>query len=138
MLACSSRTAVLDGLMPGTYHGYMSAIAEWAWCAGFFDGEGCISHKRKGNLWRLVVQQNVRAPLDSLQRTLGGTVYGPYTRQRSRNGVGEWSNPYWVWRLSKQKEVLEALDLLEPYLQVKGGQARQAVEAIRERLGITG
>ena len=113
----------------------MSAMTEWAWAAGFFDGEGCISYKRKGGLWRLVVQQNVREPLEVLERLFGGTLYGPYTRQRSRNGVGEWSNPYYVWRLNTQEDVVLALEAMYPYLTVKREQAQTAVEAIRERLG---
>lgn len=108
----------------------MNPLIDLSWCAGFFDGEGCISRRKSGR-YRLVVQQNVRLPLEVLERMFGGSLYGPYTRQRSRNGVGEWSNPYWVWRLNRQEEVLFALESMYPYLRVKGGEAEVAIDRLR-------
>jgi hypothetical protein len=108
-------------------------MMDLAWAAGFFDGEGCISRKKGGKrTWRLVVQQNVRPPLEVLERLFGGTLYGPYTRQRSRDGVGQFSNPYYVWRLNTQADVLFALECMYPYLRVKGAEALIAQGSIRD------
>ena len=109
-------------------------MADIAWAAGFFDGEGCISRHTKSGKWRLVVQQNMREPLDVLQGLFGGSVLGPYTRRRSRD-PHVISNPYWVWRLGSQEDVLYALDSMECYFRVKQEDARRAVEGIRERFG---
>lgn len=116
----------------------MSNLTDWAWCAGFFDGEGTVSVKHKSRPRRsygLQAQQNSKESLDFLQEVLGGTVYGPYRRQRSRDGVGEWSNPYWVWRLSRQEEVYASLNILYPYLKVKREEADAALRALQERFG---
>ena len=125
----------VDGLVPGTYDGCMS-MSDLAWAAGFFDGEGCVSRKSNGT-YRLIVQQNMREPLDVLESLFGGRTLGPYTRRRSRD-PNTISNPYWVWRLTDQEQVLYALDSMSCYFRVKGQDADRAVEAIRERFGRAG
>lgn len=106
-------------------------LSELCWCAGFFEGEGCIYVDKKGRAF-LSVSQNHPEPLLKLERVLGGKVRGPYRASRSRN-------PKWVWSLNRQEEVVQTLELLEPHLVIKAEKARQVLNSyvgVCFRLGI--
>lgn len=75
-------------------------LVDFAWAAGFWDGEGCVSltHRSYGGnkIPRIVVQaaQVDREVLDKFCDIVGfGNVLGPYT-QKNQN-----SQPYYVWRV---------------------------------------
>jgi hypothetical protein len=93
-----------------------------AWCAGFFDGEGCISATRDGNsktafVVSMVVCQQVREPLEFFQQQFGGRIV---RSERAR-----------VWRLYLRKQELwAALRILQPYLLVKRTQALMMLELL--------
>lgn len=68
----------------------MITEAEWAWAAGFIDGEGCFTpRKTHGGKYRtitLVVGQVRKEPLEKLAKILGVQVRGPYTRRDGELG----------------------------------------------------
>jgi len=92
-----------------------------AWCAGFFDGEGCVivseqknALVRRGSHYALmvtVVQQN-RLPLNLMQEAFGGTI-GVDTK----TGSAAWrktnrANFKWVIRGQKASDFLKNLPVL--------------------------
>ena len=106
---------------------------DYAWAAGFWDGEGCVSltHRQHGYsstpVPRIVVQvaQVDRRVLDRLQSILGyGNILGPY-KPKTKN-----SQPYYVWRVEGVKHLSTIRDMLSPYLgEVKLEQMDAALEA---------
>lgn len=94
-----------------------------AWCAGFFDGEGCISIHRRDRgcsiAFQIVVQvsQNDRRPLDAIAFRFGGTV------TPSQNGYDRCHR----WRTSFHKaEVF--IRAIRPHLLVKAAEADIALD----------
>ena len=98
------------------------------YCAGFFDGEGCISLSKSGRLV-LAVQQNDLRPLEVLVQVLGGKIYGPMTRTNNYSQ----EHPYWVWRVQGWKEAVGILQHLEPHLILKRDKAQEALRRAVER-----
>lgn len=106
---------------------------DYAWAAGFWDGEGCVSltYRTYGYssspIPRIVVQiaQVDRRVLDRFQRVVGyGNVLGPYT-QKNKN-----AKPYHVWRVEGNKNLQQIFDLLSPYLsEEKTDQINRAIAA---------
>lgn len=104
----------------------MPSEAEWAYCAGFIDGEGCFTlrrHKRKDGSYYssqpfLIVMQKDRRPLDALHGIMGGRIY-PFRKQGQED----------CWQLHVGgKELQEALTHLIPHLILKREQAEALVE----------
>ena len=95
-----------------------------AWAAGFLDGEGCFYAKVDSRGYAdAVIQVSQRLPeaLVHLQEMFGGSLH-------ASNNKG---NPVYVLNISRRSEVLNALDLLAPYLRYKADQAavlRELVE----------
>lgn len=86
---------------------------EIAWCAGFFDGEGCIALYHNGKQWLTMVTltQRDEMPIIIFEKQFGGKRFmtGP-----KRDAI----------RLSFRKlEAQEMLSTLLPYLIVKRTQA---------------
>ena len=100
---------------------------EIAWAAGFFDGEGCITHGRRhadGSVpLRLALNQVDRRPLDRFAQILGGSVKGPYTL-KGKN-VTKNASPYYALEYHNAEEVLI---LLWPYL---SDPKREQAERVR-------
>jgi len=70
---------------------------EWAYIAGFFDGEGCVTWSR-GDRVRLIITQKDPDVLVKIQQLLGyGRVVG---RKPAYNGV-----VYWELRIGARAEV---------------------------------
>lgn len=88
------------------------SIADRAWAAGFFDGEGHarVQHRRGRFDINLAISQNHRQPLDRFRDCmLGmGRVYGPY-----QYGT---ANPYWTYRVWRYDEVVRCAWQMWPYL----------------------
>jgi hypothetical protein len=83
------------------------------YCAGFFDGEGCISLESVGAEWRLrciTTQKFVDAPLHLLVDTFGGKVHWFKSDQRSGHIING-------------KKAVAMLEEMLPYLTVKADQA---------------
>jgi intein/homing endonuclease len=85
--------------------------AERAYLAGFFDGEGCVSHKR-GRPLISITQKDVD-PLEWIQTVTGvGRIYP----QRS----------YWQYVVTNRIDIRIFIQLIYPYSQVKRTQLREA------------
>lgn len=84
-----------------------------AYIAGIIDGEGCLRARKDNGSTHVAVSQKAseRALLDFIQETTGiGAVY-------PRAEVDQ-------WEVRRQKDVLDLLEQLLPYLRVKQSQAR--------------
>jgi LAGLIDADG endonuclease len=83
---------------------------EYAWAAGFIDGEGCFSLHSNQRVRLSVVQHDLR-PLKKLQTIIGGSICGPH---------GPYSNgsttPRWTLSMGAQKQLTEQVQMLWPYL----------------------
>jgi intein/homing endonuclease len=97
----------------------------WAYLAGFFDGEGCISiHSRYGSDgWktRLTISQSDKK-LIVLQKEVGiGHIHRvrPSTRFKSRQG--------YQWNINRAAHVELFLTNVLPYLRFKRRQAKWAI-----------
>ena len=103
----------------------MSEQTELAWCAGFFDGEGCTTlGGRAGGRRRLrvVISQREREVLDRFARAVGiGNTGGPYN-------YGQGSRYLYVVTGRNAETVVRAI---WPYLgTVKRDQYRRCIEAL--------
>jgi hypothetical protein len=108
----------------------MSKETEWAWAAGFFDGEGSTSvlypGKSEGRpegyaCLHVKVSQKDRRPLERFQAALGmGSITGPYQ-----------PGDIHCWQKGG-KGANEALELLWPYLSEPKREQIQRARAIIE------
>lgn len=100
--------------------------ADWAWAAGFLEGEGSFTHDSGP---RISANQVHRDPLDRLASILGGNVGGPYdgkgVRQdfhswalRSRNLIITAFEPLCAWLSPRRVEQYK--QSLETYLMADG------------------
>ena len=101
---------------------------EWAYFAGFFDGEGCISvmysSKRIMNpAISLRVTQVDRTPLDWIQKRLGGSVKPNYR--------SDFEEPIHIWTCSRRLLVMDILRQVYPFLIVKKAQANLAYQLLQ-------
>ena len=96
---------------------------EWAWAAGFFDGEGNI-HFGKRHTLHMSITQKERQPLERLQQVFGcGSFYF-----HPKN--------CWVLTLSAISEVEHVCDRMWPYLsEPKRLQIKGALESHAEIIG---
>lgn len=87
----------------------MSKATEYAWAAGFIDGEGSfLPNSSSGRPFLAVTQVNPEA-LFRLQRLMGGVVKGPYSPPAHRG------QPYYRYRLGV-RGVREHIPKLWPHL----------------------
>lgn len=90
------------------------------WSAGFFDGEGTVGMvplKSGSRSLRIAVGQLVMAPLRILQNLYGGSIVPDSSMDK----------PFWRWTITADK-AMAALVEMEPWLTVKGEQARIGIE----------
>lgn len=112
-----------------------------AWLAGFWEGEGTISIRKKESRSRkapiacahsgrlaicLAISQTDRLPLDFIQSRLGtGKIY-----------VREHNNPRhktaFVWVVSRKLDTLKVLRLIFPFLKFKHAKVRNAINHLEE------
>lgn len=90
-----------------------------AWCAGLFEGEGCISSHKYGSKTypRLTIRMSDGDVVKKVRRFMGGLVYGPTI---PKYGLGK--KPLFVWQLYDQGSVWPGLRLLYKHL----GKRRKA------------
>jgi hypothetical protein len=103
---------------------------DYAWAAGFFDGEGyagitaCFNKKRGKHYTRPVtsIAQNHREVLDRFCWIVGvGRVRGPYLNKSN----GHQRKPYWQWQTDSMVTIRQVYGRLWPYL---GSVKRSAFE----------
>jgi len=92
-----------------------------AYLAGLFEGDGtfCVQrsywYKREKRIYKtpqplIRIQMTDEEPLERLQTTFGGRLYGPY-----RSGKECWK-PYYAWSVASPPKVRELIDLIWPWL----------------------
>jgi uncharacterized FlgJ-related protein len=91
------------------------------WAAGFFDGEGCISHSPMGGL-SLHVTQRIREPLLVLQDLFEGGICS--------------QGKAWQYYVTGKERQEYFLHSLLPYLVVKRSQAELALEYLSYSKGL--
>lgn len=97
----------------------------WPYIAGFFDGEGCITHNDKGV--RLVITQTNFKVLEQIKKFVGfGFIIKPTKRK------AHWKDS-WTYYIAKQKDIYSFLQSALKYLVVK----RQLAEKTIPKLKIT-
>lgn len=103
-----------------------------AWCAGFFDGEGCFSVSKSDQRHpykyaRVRINQVNREVLDKFASSVGvGRVRGPYQKESNQQ-------PIYVYDASTWAEVKVVIDLLWPWLgNVKREQATKVLDESKE------
>lgn len=83
--------------------------ADIAWCAGLYEGEGCVVNPPKGSIY-LRVSMSDRDVLVLLRKRSGmGIISGPH----KPTGIG--SKPWYMWRANGREAVLLA-DAMYHYL----------------------
>lgn len=104
----------------------MNDEIQWAWLAGFYDGEGCtLTHRSNRYAINLVIMQNDKGVLEKAQSIAGGTIIGPFKYGQNN------SKPCYRWSISSYDNCTETLERMWPYLsEVK---QKQAVMAYTER-----
>ena len=100
-------------------------IANIAWAAGFFDGEGTIRAKKNGSLHLSISQIDIR-PLEKFKRALGdiGVIRGPYLTPHK---------PKFVYEITNSPIAKEAMLQLYPYLSLKMEQCDKALDSFENR-----
>lgn len=96
-----------------------------AWCAGLFEGEGCISTTHQVHLKLTMVDEDV---IRRFQEWIGsGSVTGPY-----RLGHARW-RPIWTWRTGGKTAAVSALQKMLPFLnERRAAKGRQALELLEQ------
>jgi len=113
----------------------MSISHEFAWAAGFFDGEGWVKIQSRGGdkylgyYLRIGVGQVKLEPLLKLQKIFGGNV------RVKQEAIGNRKKQY-VWTLST-KQAAHALRCMMPYLVHKNDVASLALD-FESTIGLTG
>ena len=101
--------------------------AQLAWCAGFLDGEGTFGTYRESRgkhkyRFRISCAQVHLEPLEKLQKSLGGRLYGPYGPYSGNRQA------HYQWIIHGD-EAAVAVEKLRPFLcSIKIEQARLALE----------
>jgi hypothetical protein len=104
---------------------------QFAWAAGLFEGEGCISLSRsnKGDHVRDVRLTVVNTDLDVLERFQATIGRGSISEMNSKSNLG--SKQRWQWRLSRQVDVALLLRRMMPFLgQRRAAKARAVLDYI--------
>jgi hypothetical protein len=105
---------------------------DWAYAAGFVDGEGCISVVRSFEPSRgryvygvmVVVANRDRTVLDWMRNTWGGWVVSAGSTKPGR------ARASWAWRSPTGLSAKPFLTGLQPWLRIKGPQCENALAMI--------
>lgn len=107
---------------------------DYAWAAGFLDGEGCLGvyvgsgyGGCKTHVVRVSVSSTSREVVEHLQGIIGGSVT---VKSHQREG---WSQGYQL-QISRAAAVVHALEMLMPYIVLKRPEAELVLQFCR---GIT-
>ena len=114
------------------YHIYVchkicySDIMNWSYIAGFFDGEGSLTHHGKG--FRITIPQTNEEVLKSIKKFVGcGNII--YIKKRKIH----WSDG-WSYYITKQTEVYGFIKKIEPFIIVKKGLIKNALPELKKIL----
>jgi len=99
----------------------------WDYIAGFFDGEGCITHGRSKR-YRIMISQTHKEVLESIRDFVGVGYVVEVAKRKSH-----WKDS-WVFYIAKQEDSLKFLEKIVPGLIVKKQDAQEAIFALEERV----
>jgi len=100
----------------------------WSYIAGFFDGEGSVTHNGKG--YRITVPQTNE---DVLNKIRDFTGVGHVIKLRKREI--HWKDS-WLYYIANKKDVCRFLNKAGPYLVVKQKKALLAIKHLKKELVI--
>lgn len=104
-----------------------------AWFAGIFDGEGCISIAKNGNV-RLQVGMTDRDVIERLEALFPSS--GGISVKHPKAPDGRPYKTQYLWRLSNPEGVREVLSAIQPWLgQRRTAKAGEALEFLANRPG---
>lgn len=83
-----------------------------AWFAGLFEGEGCFSYDKKFQALRLYLGSTDLDILERIQQVLG---VGSISKQKEKPN----RKTFWMWYISKRKDVDFVCELIRPWLGVR-------------------
>jgi hypothetical protein len=106
---------------------------DWAYAAGFVDGEGCIavvrsfvqSRQRYSYGVHVVVANTDRTVLDWMQ-----TLWGGWVVSVTSPGRGSGARPSWTWRAPTGTSAEYFLSGIRPYLRLETRQCENAMDMI--------
>lgn len=101
-------------------------LTDLAWCAGLFDGEGCICISLSTNGYRLSVRINMNheSALRRVQQIMGAGTLRAQCLRPPRHQT-------WTWFIGRRSEVERILATLLPYLVVKREEASIGLRFLR-------
>jgi len=114
-----------------------------AYFAGIIDGEGFITCgltqgiRRNGTPWkhwyfRIGVQMTCYEILRWIQENYGGHIY-------QRNTIGRLGKkPFWIWQETKKENLHKIVNVISPYLILKGRQAQLILEYYKDFVRLCG
>jgi hypothetical protein len=94
----------------------------WEYIAGFFDGEGSISHN--GNGYRITIPQTNQEVLNDIMRFSGVGFVVKITKRRAH-----WKDS-WVYYISRQKDVYFFIKHIAEFLKVKKNAAETVMSIL--------
>lgn len=96
---------------------------DWRYIAGFFDGEGSITHNDKG--FRVTVAQTNFEVLEQIRKFVGfGFIIKPTKRK------AHWKDS-WVYYIARQKNIYSFLQSVSRYLVVKRLLAEKTIPKLK-------
>jgi len=111
---------------------------EWAYLAGLFDGEGCIKivwkkHKHRKHQWQINIDicNTHCGALLWVKSVFGGRVM---SSERKATEVNQRRRFHWYCGYN-HAVVLHFLSNMQPYLRIKGEQAKHAIEFLKTSHG---
>lgn len=109
-----------------------SDVASLAYIAGLFDGEGCLKMQRKvgkrgrdQTTWHLDITNTYEPVIDWLAQFGGAKQTYVYSNRKYKTRHN--------WVVSRQRSVVQLLNALLPYLQIKRDVALEAIDDITSR-----
>jgi hypothetical protein len=108
---------------------------DYAWAAGFFDGEGCVYVKVPKEGWPSQIKVCIgQTSVDVLEKFLDifevGTIFGPYIQRKGGNGA-----PFYNYMVSSAYEIITIFSHMWPYLgKAKREQFTSKIEIYQSRV----
>ena len=101
-----------------------------AYMAGIIDADGCISVNttRYYTYWRITINNTSKSLMDWIEDKFGVGGVNKERRKRPKN-----HKRVYVFLVAAQKEVLEMVKKIEPYLIVKKQKAQECIEFLEEK-----
>jgi hypothetical protein len=105
------------------------SLMEWAYVAGYFDGEGTIVRRRMDRGYQLEITNTDLRSLQQIQRFVGaGSI-----RQRTRRNMSPRHRPAYRLGIYRRKDAVRLCRATLPYLIVKKDKARFLLDTVENQ-----